>query len=147
MDDLRARYGGFTGKPQENLMYPNAFKLLLVDDTKVNLIITSKIIGQILPNVEVLQCDNGAKALDILRTQKDISVVFLDLYMPEMDGFELATIIKNEFLNSVKLIAALTVDNSMDGLEKSKLSGFDARISKPVTKQEIIDLLTLHKIL
>jgi CheY-like chemotaxis protein len=147
MDDLRSRYGGFTGQPVEKVIYPNSFKLLLVDDTKVNLIITSKIIGQILPNVEILQCESGEKALEILRSNNDISIVFLDVYMPEMDGFELATIIKKEFSKNVKLIAALTVDNSMDGLEKSKLSGFDARISKPVTKQEIIDLLTQHKIL
>jgi CheY-like chemotaxis protein len=147
MDDLRARYGGFKGNSENVVISDKKFKILLVDDTKVNLIITSKIIGQLLPNVSIFQTDNGEDALKILDDNQDISVVFLDLYMPNMDGYQLIEKIKNSYSNPQKLIAALTVDNSMDGLKKTQLNGFDARISKPVIKQEIIDLLTKFKII
>ncbi|MFY1832324.1 hybrid sensor histidine kinase/response regulator [Myxococcus fulvus] len=69
-----------------------AVKCLLVDDLEENLIALGALLKR--DDVEVLQARSGAEALELLLEHGDVALAFLDVQMPEMDGFELAELMR-----------------------------------------------------
>lgn len=67
--------------------------ILLVDDTPANLIALEATLEDL--GVEILTATSGREALSILLKQ-DVSLVLLDVQMPEMDGFEVAKLMKGQ---------------------------------------------------
>ena len=61
-------------------------KILIVDDSDMNrALLTDMLDGQ----YEILEAENGVAALELLNShEKEISLVLLDIVMPQMDGFE-----------------------------------------------------------
>jgi two-component system, sensor histidine kinase and response regulator len=66
-------------------------KFLLVDDLEDNLLALSALLRDI--NVEILLARSGAEALELLLVN-DVALALLDVQMPEMDGFELAELMR-----------------------------------------------------
>lgn len=66
-------------------------KCLIVDDLEENLIALEALLAE--PGVEVLRARSGAEALELLLAHA-IGLAFLDVQMPEMDGFELAELMR-----------------------------------------------------
>lgn len=62
-------------------------KVLVVDDSKIARMSVIKSLKEIMPDAEALQATNGLEALEIFQKEKP-KVVFLDLTMPVMDGYE-----------------------------------------------------------
>lgn len=78
-------------------------RILIVDDSEMNRAILTDILGD---SYEILEAENGARALEIMRERRhDLSLVLLDLVMPEMDGMEvLATMRENMWLEELPVI-------------------------------------------
>jgi two-component system sensor histidine kinase/response regulator len=70
---------------------PEAVKCLLVDDLEENLLALSALLQA--PDVELLLARSGAQALELLLVH-DVALALLDVQMPEMDGFELAELMR-----------------------------------------------------
>jgi two-component system, sensor histidine kinase and response regulator len=68
-----------------------AVKCLLVDDLEENLLALSALLRE--DGVELLQARSGPEALELLLVH-DVALALLDVQMPEMDGFELAELIR-----------------------------------------------------
>ena len=66
-------------------------KCLLVDDLEENLLALSALLRR--EDVEILQARSGAEALELLLAN-DVALAFLDVQMPDMDGFELAELMR-----------------------------------------------------
>jgi two-component system, sensor histidine kinase and response regulator len=66
-------------------------KCLLVDDLEENLLALSALLRR--EDVEILQARSGAAALELLLVH-DVALAFLDVQMPDMDGFELAELMR-----------------------------------------------------
>ncbi len=66
-------------------------KCLLVDDLEENLLALSALLRG--PGVEILKAKSGREALEIL-LEHDVAVALVDVQMPEMDGFELAELMR-----------------------------------------------------
>lgn len=62
-------------------------KVLVVDDSKIARMSVIKSLKEIMPDAEALQATNGLEALEIFQKERP-KVVFLDLTMPVMDGYE-----------------------------------------------------------
>lgn len=61
------------------------YKILITDDSEMNRSILADMLGN---EYEILEAENGLQALELIRTyQHDISLVLLDIVMPELDGF------------------------------------------------------------
>ncbi len=71
---------------------PQPVKCLIVDDKRENLIALEALLQQ--DDVTVLQAQSGAEALELLLVHNDIALALLDVQMPEMNGFELAQMIR-----------------------------------------------------
>jgi signal transduction histidine kinase/CheY-like chemotaxis protein len=102
-------------------------RILIVEDNKMN----QKVIGTMLKSLGYSFdfADNGFEGFIQAKTRR-YDVIFMDLIMPEMDGFESARKIL-EYDNTL-LIAAFTADNMPDSKRKAELSGIKEFIPKPV---------------
>jgi len=69
------------------------FKLLIVDDHAHNLFTLRTLIAAHLDAL-VLEATSGAQAIDLTHRHPDIDLIILDVQMPEMDGFQTATLLK-----------------------------------------------------
>ncbi|WP_296703627.1 response regulator [Thiocapsa sp. UBA6158] len=69
------------------------FKLLIVDDHAHNLFTLRTLIESEM-DVEVLEATSGQDAIDLTHRHPDIDLIILDVQMPEMDGFETASMLK-----------------------------------------------------
>lgn len=109
--------------------------ILIVDDNVVNRRILYKIL---CADYHVLEAENGAVALEILRAQHAcISVVLLDIVMPVLDGYEvLRQMHEDERLSKIPVIVA-SGQNSEDAEVKALSLGANDYILKPY-KPEII---------
>ena len=61
-------------------------KILIVDDSKMNRMILADMLGE---KYHVMEAENGRTAIELLQAyETEISLILLDIIMPEMDGFE-----------------------------------------------------------
>lgn len=79
---------------------------------------------------------NGDEAIELVKTFLP-DLVFLDMVMPVRNGIETAKAIKEKF-PSVKIIGCSTVDE-VQVITKAYEAGFDEYITKPFTKEQILD--------
>lgn len=85
---------------------------------------------------KVLEAEDGMKALDVFRANKDIKIVLLDVMMPKLNGFEVLKIIRKERPETgVIMLTARTSDqDKVMGLEY----GADDYISKPFSPTVLV---------
>jgi len=110
--------------------YTNA-KVLVVDDNKVNVKVLCAFLKQF--GIEAEYCYSGLEAIEICE-EKQFDLIFMDHMMPEMDGAEAASKIREseKYWNSQVTIIACTA-NVMKGAEELFIeSGMNDYISKPV---------------
>lgn len=69
------------------------FRILIVDDNENNLFTLRTLIRKHL-EVEVLEASSGQQAIDIALNSPGIDLIILDIQMPEMDGFQAASMLK-----------------------------------------------------
>ena len=107
-----------------------AQKILVVDD-EANI---RNLMDQILEvledeDVEILFAEDGQEAMDTIESEKP-ELVFLDVMMPEMDGFEVCERVKNtEALEDVHIVLL-----TAKGQEADKQKGMDAGANDYMTK-------------
>jgi len=108
--------------------------ILVVDDEDVN----QELLGFILQNdYEVLNAYNGNQALEIIReNQERLSLVLLDLLMPEMNGIELLRILKADELLKKIPVVVMTSDQQSE-VECLNMGAMDF-ISKPYPQPSVI---------
>lgn len=119
-------------------------KILIVEDDFIN----QKVIGKVLIKLGY-QADisnNGLEALDRIKTTS-YDLVFMDIQMPEMDGYQTTIQIRSdEKLNHPKLIIiAMTANAMQEDREKCLRLGMNDYISKPVIAQEIEQIIRKWK--
>ena len=115
--------------------------VLIVDDNSVNLQILSTII--IAQGYTVHLASSGLEALTIVRSES-ISIILLDIRMPEMDGFEFCRQLKADPQTQDIPVIFISAYND----EQSILTGFELGavdfISKPFLKEEVLARLRNH---
>lgn len=75
--------------------YKGNEKILIVDDEPALVMLAEEILSDL--GYELFTAISGADALSILKEQPDINLLLSDIIMPEMDGYELASIVKEQF--------------------------------------------------
>lgn len=111
--------------------------ILIVDDSKLNLSIAEKILRDNNINCDILLCDSGEAALDILR-KEHIDIVLLDIIMGGMTGIETLKIIKGDrSLKNIRVLM-LTSLTDKDTLKECFEHGASDFINKPIEQVEFI---------
>ena len=87
--------------------------------------------------MEVLTADNGESALKIIETERP-AIVFLDVMMPKMNGFEVCNKVKNELSLKDVYIVLLTAKGQEFDKKKGAEAGADMYMTKPFNPDEIL---------
>lgn len=114
-----------------------ATSVLVVDDSPM----ARKMLVRALPadwDIEVTQASNGREALAIYRQGK-VDVMFLDLTMPEMDGYEVLETLRREDLNC--LVIVVSADIQEKAQQRVRELGAIAFVKKPVDAARLRDVL------
>jgi len=107
-------------------------RFLVVDDHPINRFLVRQILKNHWKNCELVEADNGAKALDALRKQ-DFDVILMDMVMPEMDGIEAISALRQNFETPVcdTPVLGLTANVNPQDLERFLAAGVNAVVLKP----------------
>jgi len=111
-------------------------RILLVDDEYVNLHSTFTILK--LEGYSVTAVDNGAAALDEIRQDPAISLVVLDVMMPEMSGFEVCKKIRDNKSAFDLPVLILTARNTLEDIVLNFEAGANDYLSKPYEAEELL---------
>ncbi|MEY4877475.1 MAG: hypothetical protein RL708_2625 [Bacteroidota bacterium] len=120
---------------------PN-LNILIVDDNKLNLVITKKIILNNLPSAIIDVCEDGSQAVELTRKSK-YDIVLMDMQMPVLNGEGATKLIRTEVdnLNSSTIIIALTANVSEKDLDSCIQSGMNDFLTKPFELKDLIQKL------
>jgi CheY-like chemotaxis protein len=110
-----------------------------VDDDARNIFALTTVLEN--QGMEVLSATNGRQAIDLIRTTSDLSVVLMDIMMPEMDGYETMREIRRYTEFRTLPILALTAKAMKGDREKCLLAGASDYIAKPVNPDQLLSLL------
>jgi len=109
-------------------------RVLIVEDNKINQMITKKILEKNKMNCMV--ADNGIDAIEIVK-QNTFDVILMDIHMPGISGIEATQRIR-EYDNELPIIAltAVTIDENLDEFYRA---GFNEIIPKPFKTEEFFE--------
>ncbi|MCK8481279.1 ATP-binding protein [Psychroserpens algicola] len=106
-------------------------KILIVEDNKINQMITKKILNKM--NLECDIVDNGEAAVEKVK-QNEYKIVLMDIHMPGISGLEATKIIRT--FDKELTIFALTAVTLEDKMHEFDEAGFDDIISKPFKQED-----------
>lgn len=116
--------------------------VLVVDDSPI----ARKMLIKALPpdwDIEITQAANGVEALAAYRAGR-VDVMFLDLTMPDMDGYQVLETLRKEDLNC--LVIVVSADIQEKAQERVLAMGAIAFIRKPITAEGLRDVLKQYGI-
>jgi two-component system alkaline phosphatase synthesis response regulator PhoP len=102
--------------------------VLIVDDEPDNLVIAEKVLS--FSGAKVYTARNGRDGMKILE-EVTPSFILLDLSMPELNGWDMLTMIKADLKTEHIPVIALTAHAMMGDRQKVMEAGFDGYIAKP----------------
>jgi CheY-like chemotaxis protein len=114
-------------------------KVLIVDDDSRNIFALGSALDS--HHLDVLSAESGQEGIDLLMKTPDISIVLMDIMMPDMDGYETIRRIRaNPQFRELPIIA-LTAKAMKGDRESCIAAGASEYISKPVDLDQLISLL------
>jgi len=118
-------------------------KLILVDDNELDRRIIEFHLVKYPIFKNVAYYDNGLSLIEFLKSHKTDNAIFLDLHMPDFDGWDVLDAIKEIYSSFIKDIAVYMVTasiNSRDRFRAMNYSFVNRFISKPITKEILISI-------
>lgn len=120
-------------------MTDKMLKILVVDDNAINLKVAYKMLKKL--GHDVTPVSSGSEALTLCN-QFLYDIIFMDLQMPQMDGFQTTTFIRDsQSLNVDTPIIALTANVFKEDKERSYNAGMNDFITKPINKSVMIEII------
>lgn len=123
----------------------NDKKIMLVDDDAICNLISKKTLERMGIDTEITVALNGAEAMDILNESAQQSdsypdIIFLDLNMPVMDGFEFLDAFNNSSKIPKESIDIVVVTSSEDPTDIRKIQerGIKHFITKPLSESKLL---------
>lgn len=113
--------------------------ILVVEDNLINQKVALTIFKSLGYEADI--ASNGEEAI-AMYSDKKYDIVFMDLIMPVIDGFEASRSIFEKDKDA--MIVALTADSTAESVKKAELSGMQGFVSKPVKQQDIKKILLSH---
>ncbi|MEM6662575.1 MAG: response regulator [Pseudomonadota bacterium] len=117
------------------------FRVLVAEDNKTNRLVLSRMLQS--EEIDLHFATNGREAVE-MNTSLSPGLIFMDVSMPEMNGFDATRFIRDQERKSgahpVPIIA-LTANTSEEDRDRSVEIGMDGYLNKPVRKVEILDVI------
>ncbi len=114
-------------------------KVLLVDDDMRNIFSLTSVLAD--KNMVVVEAENGLEAIARLAEHPDVSIVLMDIMMPEMDGYTATREIRKDARFSTLPIIAMTAKALKGDYEKCMAAGASDYIAKPIDVDKLLSLI------
>jgi CheY-like chemotaxis protein len=116
-------------------------KVLVVDDDIRNIFALNSLLER--HNMQVISATNGQEAINLVESTEDLSLVLMDVMMPEMDGYETMRRIRNKPQFRLLPIIALTAKAMKGDREKCLEAGASDYVAKPVNTDQLLSLVRM----
>lgn len=118
------------------------YKILIAEDIEINALLVERLMRKLLPNCQIETAKNGVEAIEKYKNFSP-DLIFMDLQMPEMSGFEASHCMRNELQAKIPIIA-LSAGTTTQERKKCKEAGMNEFLSKPLMKDDLIKCLKKH---
>jgi PAS domain S-box-containing protein len=120
------------------------FRILIVDDNRNNLFTLHTLISRHM-DVEVLEADSGQAALDIAVQNPRIDLIVLDVQMPEMDGFQTASMLKvRQRTRDIPIIFLTAAYKTDEFQQRGYEVGAADYLLKPIDDNQLINKISTY---
>lgn len=117
-------------------------KILIVDDDNRNIFALTAVLKA--KGYQCLSATGGEEGIDLLKKDKAISVVLMDMMMPGMDGYQAMAVMNDHpELKDIPVIA-VTAQAMLGDRERCIDAGAVGYVSKPINVDELTKLLTQY---
>ena len=116
-------------------------KVLVVDDDIRNIFALNSLLER--HSMQVITATNGQEAINLVESTDDLSLVLMDVMMPEMDGYETMRRIRSNNQFRTLPIIALTAKAMKGDREKCLEAGASDYVAKPVNTDQLLSLVRM----
>ena len=114
--------------------------VLLADDNADNILLIKRILKRSGLDIEIIDVQSGREVLK-LAIERMPEVILLDMKMPDMDGYEAASMLKSSDATKHIPVIAVTAQAMIGDKEKAFQAGCNEYLTKPVDSALLIDTL------
>lgn len=116
-------------------------KVLIIDDSQtIRRSAESMLSGE---GLSVLTAEDGFQALSLIAEHRP-NLIFVDIMMPRLDGYQTCAIIKNNPDFAKTPVIMLTSKDGLFDRARGRVVGSDYYLTKPFTKDELLESLKRH---
>jgi PAS domain S-box-containing protein len=120
------------------------FRIMIVDDNENNLYSLNALIGKHM-DVEVIPASSGQSALELALNDPRIDLIVLDIQMPEMDGFQTASMLKvRQKTRDIPIIFLTAAYKTDEFQEKGYEVGAADYLLKPIDDNQLINKISTY---
>jgi twitching motility two-component system response regulator PilG len=116
-------------------------KVMVIDDSKTIRRTAETLLKK--AGCEVITATDGFEALSKI-TDQNPDVIFIDIMMPRLDGYQTCALIKNNHLYKNTPVILLTSKDGLFDRARGRIVGSDQYLTKPFTKDELLSAITEH---
>lgn len=114
------------------------FTILAIDDNQLSLVVLKTLLSEAFPKATFISALSGKEGIALFRAKKP-DIVLLDIVMPEMDGYEVCTVLKSDpLLKHIPVVMLTAISVSGASRLKALESGADAFLAQPLDESELI---------
>ena len=114
---------------------------LVIDDSRAMRLILCKLLREL--GIEVVDAENGRRALDLIDSGLDPALMLVDWNMPEMTGIEFLTAVRKPPYSSTARILMVTTETDLPQVVQALEAGADEYLMKPFTQDAVVAKLQL----
>jgi len=124
-------------EPDDSILSLEGLKVLVAEDEMMNFSYIEELLEG--TGIEIHHALNGKLAVDLCQNNNNYDLVLMDIRMPVMNGYEATKLIKE--LRPELPVIAQTAYITCEERHKAIEAGFDAFLSKPFLKEELLEVL------
>jgi twitching motility two-component system response regulator PilG len=113
----------------------NGLKIMLIDDSRTIRRSAETMLSR--EGCEVITANDGFEALSLIHKHEP-DLIFVDIMMPRLDGYQTCAIIKNNARFSTVPVVMLTSKDGLFDKARGRIVGSDQYLTKPFTRDELL---------
>jgi twitching motility two-component system response regulator PilG len=116
-------------------------KIMIIDDSKTIRRTAENLLKK--AGCEVVTATDGFEALSLVADHHP-DLIFVDIMMPRLDGYQTCALIKNNKAYSDTPVVMLSSKDGLFDRAKGRLAGSDQYLTKPFSRDELLDAIRRH---
>ena len=119
----------------------SSLKIMIIDDSKTIRKSAETLLSK--EGCEVLTAEDGFEALALIAVNKP-DIIFVDIMMPKLDGYQTCTLIKNNRQFRDTPVIMLTSKDSIFDKARGRIVGSEEYLTKPFTRDDLLQAVSRH---